>query len=806
MLKNYLLIALRFFSRQRGFSIINIFGLTIGIACSLLILLYVQDELKFDRFHEDSNFIYRLGFEGKLQGKLTRSTLTGFPVAETLRSGVPQIESTLRVAHWQTFPVRYENQSFTEKYLLLADRNFFDFFTFRLIEGNPDSVLTGNRKVVISESAAKRYFNYKGKGDRPPIGKTLQLAQGYTVKVSGIAEDAPVNSHFHYSLILSLTSWEQTEPDEWLNGKVITYYKIGRNASPEEADIKIQQVLKTRLNDELTHLRNTNLEEYKKQGSELKYFSQPLTDIHLHSRMADEFELNGSIQYIYLFSSIAAFITFLACINFMNLTTARSASRAKEVAVRKAVGAQNNRLIFQFLLESYFYVIAAVIFAIAILVVALTPFNYFTEKELAIRNLFSIPFIIGIVTFILITGVVAGSYPAFYLTHFSPIDVLKGDLRGRLRSYGIRNVLVIFQFFISSALIVATLVVYQQLQYVQDANLGFNKYNVINLLHTKNLGRNAEAFKNEILKLPNIISASYCNRLPPNIDWQAIFRTEGTTKDFSLGVYEVDHDHLRTMGYKMVGGRFFSPEHNDSMSVILNQTAADKLGINDFRKQKLFTTYDLTSGKSRNIIGIIQDFNFQSLKDPIQPMAMVLGYQPNWEMAIRLKGGEHDQAVESISRIFKKYAGDAPFEFSLLEDNFVSKHATEKRIGLLFIFFTTLAIVIACLGLFGLATFTAEQQRKSIGVRKVLGASVSSIVQLLNKDFLKLVLIANIIAWPVSWMLMQRWLAQFAYHVSIPWWTFVIATIITFSIAFISITGKAIGAARGNPVNSLRNE
>jgi putative ABC transport system permease protein len=805
MLKSYLLIALRFFSRQRGFSIINIFGLTIGVACSLLILLYVQDEISFDRFHDDYSRIYRISFEGKLQNKLSRSTLTGFPVASYL-SEVPEISQTLRLASWPTFPVRYKTLSFTEPYLLLADQTFFNFFSFKLLEGNADSVLAGSRKVVISESAARKYFGYERGAKQTPIGETLVLAQGYEVTISGIAEDAPPDSHFHYTLILSLVSWEQSEPNSWLNGKVITYYKLKENANPETARIKIEQALTSKLNEELAHLRNTNLEEYKKQGSELRYSVQPLTSIHLNSAMNDEIEKNGDIHYIYLFSSIAIFITLLACINFMNLTTARSASRAKEVAVRKTIGAQNNRLVLQFLLESYIYVLTAVFLAVLVLIAALTPFNFFTDKQLSIGDLLTLPFLSGLFVFIVVTGLVAGSYPAFYLTRFTPIEVLKGDLRAKLRTYGIRNLLVIFQFCISAILIIATLVVYQQLQYFTRVNLGFEKTNVVNLLHTKNLGAHAKTFKKDLSADPSIIASSYCNRLPPNVDWQAIFRPVGGTRDFSLAVYETDYDHLRVMGYKMVAGRYFDPSRQDSLAVILNETAARKLGLLDFEKKKVFTTYDLPAGRERTVIGIIQDFNFQSLKDPIQPLALILGYEPNWEMAIRIKSDDARATVERIRTMFRKYAADAPFEYSLVEQNFLSKHEREKNIGLLFIFFTFLAIVIACLGLFGLATFTAEQQRKSIGVRKVLGASVSNIVALLNKEFLRLVLIANLIAWPISWLLLQQWLDQFAYHISIPWWTFVASAVITFSIAFFSVSARAINAARGNPVNSLRNE
>jgi putative ABC transport system permease protein len=807
MIRNYLKIALRYMSRQRGFSLINISGLTIGIACSLLIILYIIDELEYDKFHVDSDRTYRVAFEGRLQGKSLRTTLTGFPVAEAIAGNVPGVTSTLRMARWATFPVRYQEKTFTEKYLLLADANLFRFFSLNLVEGHPDSVLNGPRQVVMSESAAKRYFGYAGKGDRSPIGKTLELAQGYVARVSGIAEDPPVNSHFHYSLILSLSSWESSEPQGWISGRVLTYFKTKNKENPRDLGKKIQEVIRLKADQELQRTRDVTLREFSAQGNALEYFVQPLTDIHLYSNLEEEIESNGSIEYLYLFGCIAVFITLLACINFMNLTTAQSASRAKEVAVRKAIGAQHNRLIAQFLLESYFYVLIAVFFASIVLLIALGPFNYFTGKELTFSTLLQPAFVTGLLLFIIITGLVAGSYPSFYLTHYSPVEVLKGNLRAKLRSYGIRNVLVVFQFLISAGLIIATIVVYRQLNYVQHANLGFDKQNVINLLHTRNLGSDGKKFKKELLSHPQIISASYCNRLPPNVDWQSVFRPEGSDKDFLLAVYEMDYDHLKTLGYPLADGRFFSTKYSDdSMKIILNQRAAEKLKMVDFEGKKIFSLYDQPEGRIREVIGILKDFNFQSLRDTIQPMAIVLGHEPNWEMAIRVKDGTLESSIAVVESLWKKYAPNAPFEYTLLEKNFSEKLRVERRVGLLFLVFTGLAIIIACLGLFGLATFTADQHRKQIGIRKVMGATVGDLVGMLNRDFMKLVLIANLIAWPLTWVIMNEWLKQFAYHISIPWWVFVLSGAITVVIAFLSVSFQAFKAASGNPVNSLRNE
>jgi putative ABC transport system permease protein len=807
MIRSYFSIALRYMIRHKGFSLINLAGLTLGIACSLLIILFVYDELHFDDFHHDVDRVYRIGFEGTLQGKKMKSAQTGFPLGPALQNRLPEAESVVRIASWATFPMRYEERTFTEPNLLLADSNFFRFFDFRLIAGHPDSVLNAKGKIVITESAARRYFDYQGNGDRTPIGKTVVLAQGYTAKISGIAEDPPHNSHFHFTFILSISSWDDEPHVSWVTGKVITYIRLKEGNNTTALTDQLHAFSTTEVKQELQEWRRSNLDQFNVQENALGYFIQPLTSIHLHSNLSEEIEPNGDIQYIYLFGSIAAFITLLACINFMNLSTARSASRAKEVGVRKTVGAQNTRLMGQFLLESYFYILMAVFLALFVVLVFVGPFNILTHKHLNLSVFFTPSFILILLLFIIVVGALAGSYPAFYLTTFSPIDVMKGRIRKGLRSYGIRNALVVFQFFISVGLIISTLVVYSQLRYLQRLSLGFDKKNIINLLHTANLKKNAGNFKKELLSHNGVIAASFCNRLPPNIDWQDVFSTGKPSKDYMLAVYEMDYDHLQAMQYKMVVGRFFSPDFpSDSTAIILNQQAVEKLGIKSLGDQKIFSAYGSTRGVEREIIGVMQDFNFQSLKNRIQPMAIVLGRQPNWEMAIKIKDGSHPQVVRHMKYLWKKYAPDAPFEYTYLDQNFQAKHEAEKRTGILFLLFTTLAIVIACLGLFGLATFTAEQRTKEIGIRKVVGATVTNIVFMLNKDFLKLVFIANLLAWPVTWWLMQQWLDQFAYHTMLRWWMFLVAGLTTILIAFLSVSFQAIRAGKGNPVNSLRDE
>lgn len=806
MLKNYLLIALRFMSKQRGFTVINVSGLTIGVACSLLLLLYVQDELTYDHFHRDAARTYRVIFDGKIDGKKVSSTQTAFPLGAVLKKD-SSIESTLRLVKWSTFPVHYEGKTFTEKYLLLADSNFFSFFDFPLAEGDAQKVLKGERKVVLTKTAASRYFQYDGTSGSSPIGKTLELAQGYTATVSGIAEDPPPNSHIHFTVILSLDSWSDAKQADLLDRRCITYIKTSKPFHQKEISLHVDQKLRPEINKFLMTGNRAELEGIKSSDNQYRHSVQRLTDIHLRSALQDEIERNSNIDYIYIFSSIAIFITALACINFMNLTTAQSANRAKEVAVRKAVGAQNGKLALQFLLESYFYVLVAVAIGLFFLMVMLGPFNYFTGKNLEFVTLIQPSFFIGLIVFIIVTGLLAGSYPSFYLAQYNPVQVLKGNLRATLRTYGIRNILVVFQFFISASLIIATMIVYHQLEYIQRLPLGFPKENLINLLHTRNLGDKGQAFKKEILSHPEFLSASYCNRLPPNLDWKSTFKREGSGKEHAIDVYEVDYDHQKTLGFALKDGRFFMRElREDTTSIILNEKAASLLGVTDILEGKVFSQYDEPRGRVRQVIGIVKDFNFRSPREPIMPLVIIPGREPNWEMAIRIAPGGSEKCIEILETTWKKYAPSAPFEYSFVSDNFEDKVQVESRAGLLFLIFTILAILIACLGLLGLATFTADLHRKAIGIRKVLGATTPEIVRMLNADFLKLVLIANLLAWPTTGWIMNQWLSQFAFHISFPWWVFPITAFITVIIALFSVSIQAYKAASGNPVHSLRNE
>ncbi|HYG17285.1 MAG TPA: ABC transporter permease [Ohtaekwangia sp.] len=810
MIKNYFLTAARILLRQKGYAAINVFGLALGIASCLLILMYITDELKYDRFHADIEQMHRIGFTGKLQDNELETAQTGMPVAQAMVSEIPEVSAAVRITKWATYPVRYEDKSFTENNFLVVDSNFFQFFDFHLVAGNPEDVLRGPNKIVITESAAKKYFDYTGTGDNSPLGKIiLGGTQGErTLQVSGIAADPPQQSHIQFDFLLSMESWQYASSVSWVNTGTITYFKIHPDANISAVHKKLDFFIEKYLAADIQEYLGVSMKKFREEGNRVGFFTHPVKDIHLHSNVRDELSVNSNITYVYIFAFVAALIILLACINFMNLTTARSANRAKEVGIRKTIGALRFRLIGQFLLESHLYVILAVVVALAIVSLALNPFNILTGKQLDAAQILSPSFVAGLFLFTILIGLLSGSYPAFYLTNFRPVEVLKGKIRAGMKSSGIRNALVVFQFCISIGLIISTLVIYQQLKHLQKINLGFNKANVINLLHTWNLGPQSESFRNELLQHHLIENASFANRLPPNLDLTTVFRPEGGSQDHLFFMYFADHDHLETMGYAMVKGRFFSRDvKTDTAAVVLNESAARALGwYDDFDNKRLLTFWNDRQGKPLHVIGIIKDFNFETLKTAIKPLAIQLGSSPNTEMAVRLSGDDVIAAVSVVEKIWKKYSPQAPFEYSFIDQNFEAQFRTETRMGTVLLIFTFLAILIACLGLFGLATFTAEQRSKEISIRKVMGASVPQVMILLSKEFARLVVIAFIIAVPITWYGMNQWLIEFPYRIPFSATAVILAGVLSITVAVFTISFQSLKAALSNPVKFLRNE
>jgi putative ABC transport system permease protein len=788
--------------RQKAYTGINIAGLSVGIAATLIILIYVVDELSYDGFHQEAENIYRVGFSGRLQGNEFNSATSPAPLAEAMQKEIPEVKEIVRFGLWRTFPVSYEDKNFTEKNFLLADSNFFKFFSFKLVHGDPETVLKGTNKVVITETSAKKYF-----GDENPLGKIIiGGSHRGTYEISGVVQDPPTNSHIDFDMILSGESWDYMKNTQWTSNNLYTYFKTHPGADSEKIKRQLDGMTEKYVGIELEKYLGFSFKQFLDQGNSVGFFLQPFLDIHLKSNLSEEIVPNGNIQYLYIFGAIAAFIILIACINFMNLSTARSANRAKEVGVRKTIGAVKHRLIFQFLSESILYSSLSMVAAIGIIAVSLTGFNLLSGKELNM-TFFTNPIVIGVlVAFTLFIGFLAGSYPAFYLTSFKPTEVLKGKIRSGFRNSALRNVLVVFQFMISIALIFGSIVVYQQLKFMQEKNLGFDKENVVSLIHTMSLGKNAQAFKNDLNSHTEFKGASFANRLPPNIDWNSAFRKVGSDQDYLLTTYYVDHDHLKTMGYSMVQGRFFSKEFaSDTAAVVLTETTFNHMGFADMDDASILS-YNFDTPRPLKVIGIMKDFNFEGLKANIRPMAILLSSEPNFEMGIRLSAGNTQDQIKLLEQIWKKYAPGAPFEYSFLDQNFDSTFRAEQRMSRIILVFTVLAIGIACLGLFGLAAYTAEQRAKEISIRKVMGASISQVVMLLSKDFALLVTIAFVIATPLAWYFAETWLSEFANRIPIEVWYVILSGTIALLIALATISFQSIKAAHENPVNAMRSE
>ncbi len=805
MFKNYLKIAFRNLQKQKFYAFINILGLTIGIAASLLIIAYIADELSFDRFHEKADNIYRVGTRAVISGQTSELATNCAPFASTVVSEFPEVDEAIRLDLQTEVIVTLGDKSFTEKRLLLADSNFFKVFSFDLLQGDPDLALKDPYKVVLTESMATKYFGYTGRGDSSPIGKSLKIGDS-NVEVTGIAADPPGNSHLVFDIIASLNSSDRAFESEWSSNNLYTYIVLNPKADWKALESKFSTLIEKYIGPEIEKYLGFGLQKFREQGGDYGYFLQPITDIHLKSKLHGEISTNGDIIYLYIFGVIALFIVTIACINFMNLSTARSANRAKEVGIRKAAGAGRIGLVYQFLTESILFSLISTILALGLIFVLLPSFNDLAGKEISLSLLLNGSILSGLAIVIILIGLFAGSYPSLYLTSFKPADVLKGKIRAGFKSSGIRSTLVIFQFTISIGLIVSTLIVYKQLNMMQTRNLGFDKENVLVINNVSELGNHRQAFKNELKNYNGIINVSSSTALPPYIGNNTVFKVLGENeKEQLLRWYWADWDHLETLDIKLKSGRYFSEDFpSDSSAIILNETAMKVIGWDNHENQKLLSFRYSVEGEEMNVIGVIKDFNFESLKSSIKPMAIVLG--SGNLISARLAPGDVREKIALIESKWKQYAPDSPFEYSFMDENLAQLYGSEERLSRIFILFTSLAIIIACLGLLGLATFTAEQRSKEIGIRKVLGATVSQVIVLMSRDFTRLVVISFVLAIPLAYLFMSKWLEGFAYKVDIGIISFVAGGLASLLIAWLTVSYQSFKAAAANPVDSLRSE
>jgi putative ABC transport system permease protein len=785
MIKNYIKIALRNLTRHKGYSLINITGLAIGMACCILILLWVQDELRFDRFHKNADNICRVIQDIKFSDHSTTWAITQGPLGPSLKEDFPEIVNFTRVTG-RRFRLNHGDQSFDEV-LGMADGSIFEMFTFPLIEGDPQTALSDPHSIVLTEEMAKKYF-----GDEHPIGKILKADDQYDFLVTGIMEEFPLNSHFRYDFLIPFIFGRELKytVDNWRNSQFSTYVQVQEGISYQEVVQKISGYL------------------YEKPTIEkdAKLNLQPLERIHLYSNY--EFDRpHGDITYVTIFSLIAFFILLIACINFMNLTTARSANRAREVGMRKVAGAYRRDLVRQFFGESILLAFIALIFAVGIVVLLLPVFNDLAAKELSFGISGNVHALLVLVGIALLTGIIAGSYPALFLSAFQPAIVLKGTLHSGTRGSIFRKVLVVLQFSLTILLIVCTTIVYNQMNFMRNRKLGYHKEYLVYAALRGDMRQQFDAVKEELLKNPNILDVTSSGNTPTygyNFS-NSLWRWEGQDPDEEILMRAsfIDYNYFETFGMEIIEGRSYSKEFSTdpTEALIVNEEAVKVMGMESPLGKQLGI-----GDNQAKIIGVVKNYHFRSLKQEIEPLILILNPQNCWALFARLNSEDVSKTIGHMEKIWGQFAPGYPFNYRFMDEAIDNLYRSEQQIGTLFGYFSILAIFISCLGLFGLASFMAEQRTKEIGIRKVLGATVSNILLLLSKEFAKWVLIANLIAWPVAYYAMNRWLQGYAYRINIALWSFILAAVLALAIALFTVSYQAVRAATANPADALRYE
>jgi putative ABC transport system permease protein len=793
-------LAVRQLLKTRGFTALNILGLTLGLTTFLLIVLYVADECSYDRWNTKAARIYRINTDLNLSQHVSYLADAAPPVAPTLIKNYPDVQQAVRLLPQPGTRFKKGDQLIAEPHVVICDPGMFDLFPVPMVEGDPASALLSPRTVVITESTARRYFN-----STHVVGRTLtDVDDSLVLTVTGVVRDMPAQSSFHYDLFITMRGNGMEKPDN-------SFYALFPMSTfillRPGADVN---ALRQQLGS-FMYKWDPKYKEYESPDYFLHLGLIPLTDIHLRSNRTDELEPNGNIQYVYIFSAIAVIVLLLAAINFMNLSTARSAGRAREVGVRKVLGSARSTLIAQFLSESLLMTFAAAVLAIGLAWAILPVFNQLADKSLTIDMTVIKWLLPSLAAIVLIVGLLAGAYPAFFLSAFRPVEVLKGKLSSGFKGGVLRSTLVVFQFSISLFLIIGTMIVFLQLHYIQSRDLGFDRSRMLTIKGLTSL-KDPLTLKKEALQLPGVSGATLSNFLPTNQErWHNFGQVKGHT-DISTEVqsWMVDPDYISTLKMQIAKGRDFSPQFGtDSTGIVLNETAAKVWGIAEDPLNKQITLNGFNSGKTVfHVIGVVKDFNFSSLRTNVTPLVMIVNNpfgNPNL-LNIRVKSDDLPALISQLKMKWKELAPYQPFEYSFMDADFDALYRSEQRMGQLSVLFSGLAILIACLGLFGLAAYAAEQRTNEIGIRKVLGASVPSIIGLLSRDFGRLMALAILIATPLAWLGMNKWLQNFAYHTTITPWTFILAATIVLLIAAATTIYQSVRAALANPVDSLRAE
>jgi putative ABC transport system permease protein len=816
MIKNYFRVALRNLGNDKTYSLINTAGLAIGLAGAILISLWVRDEMSYDRFNPNASVLYRVNWDCNWNGEIGTGPGTPPPLAGKLVSDIQDIKAATRLRPMLNTVVRYGDKFFDESGIVAADSNFLQLFPFTMVEGNPSTALVWPNTVVLTESIAHKLF-----GDGQAVGKILIIGKNESnfygtyqsiFKVTGVVKDVPQNSTIQFDMLTSMKSYPEVawRNWSWVWMQVVTYAELRKGASPVRVQSAIRSLEDRYLPAGFTRF-GSSYKDMIKSGGFWHFLLQPLTDVYLgSSSIGNRLGPTGDRDQVYLFSVIAVLLLVIASINFMNISTARLGNRAKEIGVRKVLGSTRGGIVIKVMVEALLSSFIALGAALILVELSLHAFNQLTGKELAF-DIFR-PWWESVVLFLLtvIVGLLSGSYPGVYLSSMMPIKVLKSTGAGSRRKGSLRNFLVVIQFSVAIGLIICTLIVYRQMEFVQQANLGFNKTNLVIISNQDHrLGDQAYTYRDIVRSNADIINSSITTGVPPIDFWEDGYAiTDGKDKQFEMCSYTTDDNFISTMGLQLLMGRGFSPERNDSASVILNEAAVKYLGFNHPLGEDIVYT---SNGARYKVIGVVKNFNFQTLYSPITPFALFhhasKGYStPSSYVVVRVKPDNLARTISMLKSEWQSVAPSEPFEYTFLDQNFTLGYQSAQRTEKVFLIFSLLTVVIACLGLFALASFVAEQRTKEIGIRKVLGASVTEVIVLLSTQFVRWVLIANVIAWPLAYIVMNKWLQDFAYKTSVDIWIFVGSGILALVVALLTVSVHAVKAATANPVESLRYE
>ncbi len=811
MLRNFFKVALRNIIRQKSYVFINITGLAIGIASSIIIILFVINELSYDKFNDKFGQIYRVYLDGKIGESEIKGAWTAAPTAKAVVNEIPEVTEAVRMHKWDEAIFKIQDRSYVEKHFMLADSSFFNIFSIPLIQGDPKTVLAAPHTLVLTKSAAKKYF-----GNEDPIGRQIRINSDTTFfSVTGVMEDVPGNAHFEFNVLGSFSTHRRANDEFWLSNSFYTYLLLREDASYKDVETKIKTILEKYIGPQVQQVLGISLEEWISAGNRYGLYLQPLADIHLNPGIQHDLKPSNDKKYVYIFSIIALLIIVVAVINYMNLATARSIKRSKEVGMRKVTGSSKGQLIGLFLFESVILSFISLFLAVLLVHLTLPLVNQITRLNLSFSlfsGWFTLPFLLVLTILI---GIIAGSYPSFVLSSFKPVAVLSGILKGSHKSL-LRSVLVVFQFCISVIIILGTIIIYRQINYMLNKDLGFNKEQLMVIKRADALGnyQKIKVFQEEIRKFPGVLNTTNSTAIPGHPNNNNGFMIDGRSSSDQtvlMNVNWVDHHFLETYGMKMKEGRFLSEEFpSDSISVIINESAVNQFGFASPLSERFIQPGETPENMTKlNIIGVVKDFHYQSLHDDIYPHVFMK--KPEWwgwggYVTIRLASGNVRETLKNIEQTWKDFAPSDPIQYVFLDEDFHEMYLEEIRTSNISLGFAILSILIACLGLFGLTSYASEQRTKEIGIRKVLGSAVSGVIVLLTREIFILVSIATLIAWPVTYIIMKNWLQNFHYRINLTFWEFLLSFVLAIIIAMLTVIYRAYLAARNNPATALKYE